>query len=400
MKPAYSCKLFGAQQVFTGISDCITLLHSVPGCNFGTLAIHAPTDMSIIRQTTSALNDEDIVFGGEASLGKALTIIDERYKPALTAVVTGCVSDIIHDDIRAVLKAYNGNTKVIYQEAAGFRGNFDDGFEAALLRLADLMHEPSAGRGNKPIINFIGLAADDPHVTSDVSAFDKLLGPDADLGCVIAHCTVAELENASNASLNIVLGRGKQLAMEMKKRFGIPYEVVDYPYGLTGAEEIWQCMNAHFGIETRNMRDAFIRCTADGLAPIYQFIKSLYGMPVAVIGTGGRCRGMSRFLTQELGFEVVCSRVREDIDDMEDVISEVQASDAAIVFGSSFECEISEKLNIPAFYFDYPVFRRVCITDCPYVGAEGTIHMVEALINEMMAYQDPQRGTVSRSCGM
>ena len=83
MKPAYSCKLFGAQQVFTGITDCVTLLHSVPGCNFGTLAIHAPNDMSVIRQTTSALNDEDIVFGGEASLSKALAIIDSLYKPCL-----------------------------------------------------------------------------------------------------------------------------------------------------------------------------------------------------------------------------------------------------------------------------------------------------------------------------
>ena len=89
MKPAYSCKLFGAQQVFTGIQGCVTLLHSVPGCNFGTLAIHAPNDMARICQTTSALNDEDIVFGGEASLRKALYSIDELYHPELTAVITG-----------------------------------------------------------------------------------------------------------------------------------------------------------------------------------------------------------------------------------------------------------------------------------------------------------------------
>lgn len=238
MKTAYSCKLFGAQQVFTGISDCVTLLHSVPGCNFGTLAIHAPSDMSKIRQTTSAINDEDIVFGGEGSLSKALSSVDELYHPALTAVITGCVSDIIQDDISAVLKEYKGKAKIIYQEAAGFRGTFDDGFEASLLHLADLMRDPDKKSAPKPIINFIGLGADDPHAASDAAAFQKLLGPDVELGCVLARCTLAEIENASNASLNLVLGRGKMLAEEMKRRFDIPYQVIDYPYGLTGAEEI------------------------------------------------------------------------------------------------------------------------------------------------------------------
>ncbi|MFQ6842548.1 MAG: nitrogenase component 1 [Lachnospiraceae bacterium] len=400
MKPAYSCKLFGAQQVFTGIQDCITLLHSVPGCNFGTLAIHAPNDMSKIRQTTSALNDEDIVFGGEASLSKALYAVDELYHPELTAVVTGCVSDIIHDDIGAVLNAYRGNTKILYQEAAGFRGTFHDGFEAALLRLAELMQEPESTSREKPSVNFIGIGADDPHATADVRAFRELLGPDVDLGCVLARCSVKDIQNASNASLNLVLGRGVLLAEEMKRRFGIPYEIIDYPYGLTGAEEIWRCLFKHFGIDISGLHEHFVRYTAEHLAPVYSYLKSFYGMPVSVIATGARFRGMSRFLTQELGFEVVCGRARESVLNLDDFIDEVAASDTAAVFGSSFEGEISGKLKIPVFYFDYPVFRRVCITDRPYVGAAGTVNLVEALLNEWMAFATPQSGTVPGSCGM
>ncbi len=268
------------------------------------------------------------------------------------------------------------------------------------MRLTDIMHEPNPERIKRPIINFIGIGADDPHSAYDAAALGKLIGPDFELGCIIAHCTVEEIENASNASLNIVFGRGKLLAKKMKERFDIPYEVIDYPYGLTGAEEVWNCLETHFGVDVGDRRNEFIKHTADGLAPVYQFIKSFYGMPVAVIGTGARCRGMTRFLIQELGFEVVCSRVREEINDMEDVIEEIENSDAAVVFGSSFEGEISDKLNIPAFYFDYPVLRRICITDRPYIGDVGTIHLVEDLVNELMAYQSPQNGAVSKSCGM
>ncbi len=35
MKPASSCKLFGAFQALGGIQDGVVLLHSVVGCNFG-----------------------------------------------------------------------------------------------------------------------------------------------------------------------------------------------------------------------------------------------------------------------------------------------------------------------------------------------------------------------------
>ena len=356
--------------------------------------------MSSIRQTTSALNDEDIVFGGEASLSKALYAVDELYHPALTAVVTGCVSDIIHDDIGAVLNAYRGDTKILYQEAAGFRGTFNDGFEAALLCLAKLMHEPEPGRWSKPSVNFIGLGADDPHRAADTKAFRELLGPDVNMGCVLTNCSLEEIQNAANASLNLVLGRGVLLAEEMKRRFGIPYEVVSYPYGLTGAEEIWCCLSKYFGIDTSEMRACFARYTADHLTPVYSYLKSFYGMPVAVIATGARFRGMSRFLTQELGFEVICGREREKVLNLDDFIDEVATSDAAAVFGSSFEGEISGKLHIPVFYFDYPVFRRVCITDRPYVGAAGTVNLVEAILNEWMAFAAPQSGTVSGSCGM
>ena len=400
MKPAYSCKLFGAQQVFTGIQGCVTLLHSVPGCNFGTLAIHAPNDMARICQTTSALNDEDIVFGGEASLRKALYSIDELYHPELTAVITGCVSDIIHDDVAAVVKGYKGSTEILVQEAAGFRGTFQDGFEAALLRLADLMSPAETRPLGKPMVNVIGIGADDPHGSADARAFQALLGPEVALGCVIAQCSLQQLRQASNASLNLVLGRGVSLAEEMKRRFGIPYEVVDYPYGLTGAEEIWSCLSRHLDIDTKPLADAFVRYTGERLKPVYSYLKSLYAMPVSVIGTGARYRGMARFLTQELGAQVLCGQAREELPDLDDFIDRVSASDTALVFGSSFEGEISGKLHIPVFYYDYPVFRRVCITDRPYIGAAGTVNLIEALLNELMSFSTPQSGTVPGSCGM
>lgn len=397
MKTANTCKLFGAQQVFTGISDCMTLLHSVVGCSFGSLSFHAPIDMSQIRQTTSVISDDDIIFSGEASLEKAIRYVDELYHPILIAVVAGCVSDIIQDDITSVVSGFRGNAKILYQEAAGFCGAFEDGYEASLLRLCDFMREPDRTDRQIPMINFIGFGSDDPHAAADVRVLKELLGTAADLGCVLSRCTFAQIESAAQASLNIVIGRGELLAQEMEKRFGIPYQIINYPYGLLGAEEIWGSLKSHFGIDTHRLRDAFIRRTADGLAPIYSFLQSLYGMPVSVIGTRARYRGMVRFLSEELGLEVVCGREREDVADMDEFMDEVRVSEAAILFGSSFEQELSDEMNIPLFHFDYPVFRRICITNRPYIGAEGTLHLTETLFNELMSYPGKKGAFLSRS---
>ncbi|WP_321492221.1 nitrogenase component 1 [uncultured Desulfobacter sp.] len=397
MKTAYACKLFGAQQAFTGISDCVTLLHSVVGCNFGSLALHAPCDMSQIRQTTTAISDEDVVFSGEDSLEKSMRYVDELYHPVLIAVVTGCVSDIIQDDVTAIISRFRGNAKIFHQEATGYCGVFEDGYEESLLRLIDFMREPDGADRQIPKINFIGFGADDPHIAADARVLKEFLGTEADLGCILSRCTFEQIEAAAQVSLNIVLGRGKRLAQEMEKRFGIPYQVIDYPYGLSGAEEIWGCLQSHLGIDTHRQRDAFIRRTADGLAPIYSFLQTLYGIPVSVIGTGARYRGMVRFLSEEIGLEVVCGRAREEVSDIDDFMDEVRASETAILFGSSFEQELSDKMNIPLFHFDYPVFRRICITNRPYIGAEGTLHLTETLFNELMSYPGKKGAFLSRS---
>jgi nitrogenase molybdenum-iron protein beta chain len=93
---------------------------------------------------------------------------------------------------------------------------------------------------------------------------------------------------------------------------------------------------------------------------------------------------MVRFLTRELGMEIVCQAERERLRDVEDFYDQVRGSEAAVLFGSSFERELADELEIPLLRFDYPVFDRVCVTNRPYLGAEGTLCLIEDILNEIM----------------
>lgn len=382
MKPAYSCKLFGAHQALSGIRNAVVLFHSVVGCQFGSLSFHVPQEMTRINQTCTVISDSDVVFSGENSLSRALRHVEELYAPQAIFVVTGCVSDIIQDDIHSVAADFSGRAQVVTVEAAGYRGGISQGYEAGLVALAGCM-EPCP-KSLHPRVNLLGLGADDPRLSADISAFRELLDGQVELGAVLSHCTWGELRQAPAAHLNLVLGRGLELAKCMENRFGIPYQVLDYPCGLTGAQALWDILSGAFGLDFSPARDRFIQRTAQGLAPAYSYLQALYGIPAALVASSARARGLAHFLTRELGLELVCQAERESLEDVEDFFDQVRISEAALLFGSSFEAELADDMELPLFRCDYPVFDRVCVTDRPLIGPEGTLHFVEDLLNEIM----------------
>lgn len=82
--------------------------------------------------------------------------------------------------------------------------------------------------------------------------------------------------------------------------------------------------------------------------------------------------------------EVELLAAREELEDIEDFYEEARAGEAAVLFGSSFEQELADRMEIPLVRFDFPVFDRVCLTPRPYVGAAGTACLVEDMLNEVM----------------
>lgn len=385
MKPSLGCKLLGAQQALTGIQDAVVLLHSVVGCSFGSMAFHfAACHMTDVRQTCTVISDSDVVFSGEDSVRRALDHIAQLYQPSAIFLVTGCVSDIIQDDIQAVADSFQARSgiRTIPLEAAGYRGDMTDGFEEALSLLAREMEpQPPAPF---PTVNIIGFGADDPRLHADLAALRNLMAGKVRLGTVFSSCTMEEIRSAPRAGLNLVFGRGVQLAREMERRFGTPYVCLDYPCGLTGATALWQALTDQFHLDFTAEADAFVQQTGQRASAVFGYLQALYGIPAAVVATGARARGLSAFLSRELGMEpeVVCQR--EYTRNIEDIYDQIRHSEAAVLFGSSFEQELADEMKLPLVRCDYPVFDRVCLTERPYIGPEGTLCLIEDILNEVM----------------
>lgn len=259
MKAPFGCKLLGAQQALGGIRDGVILFHSVVGCNFGSMAFHfASCDMTEVRQTCTVISDNEVVFGGEHALEKALSSAEELYHPAVIFVVTGCVSDIIQDDVKRIAAAFERThgRRVIAVEAAGYRGNFQIGYEAGMKSLGMLMEGPQAEKEMSPMpekgqetkkkvpekgsedaekckvsekgsedaekckvpqVNILGIGADDPRCASDLEALEELFGGKARICTAFSKTDLAGVRRAPGADLNLVFGYGAELAKDMEK---------------------------------------------------------------------------------------------------------------------------------------------------------------------------------------
>lgn len=362
------CSLFGAYQALGGIKENITLFHSLVGCNFGALNFHLPGHMSDIRQASTVFRDKDVIFNGEDSLDLAIRNIRELYNPGLITVISGCISALIGDDIKSVIERYGEHCPIIYFEGAGFKGNFAEGYEEALLGAAKRI-VTEVEKSEVPSINLLGLNYDDFKLNADLKELERILRGKIKINCVTAACSLKEFAGLARANLNIVFKRGEKTAEFLKKSYGMDYIEADYPYGLIGMENFLDKVGDFFAIDFKAEKVEIKKATVEGLRPVYSYLKSFYGLPVLVRGEKARAYGLKNFLEEDLGMDVY-SQVNEDI---------------ALVFGSSFDGKIADKLQIPLIRYEYPVFDRVAISDSPYVSGKGVINMVEDILHTVVS---------------
>ena len=373
-------RFFGAFRACYGIKDAVVLTHVPVGCNWGAMMFKSTSNYSDIRNACTVMHEREVVFGGEKALHETLVRADRLYKTPLFVVITGDVPAIIGDDIESVIDSVALNKEVVWVDAAGFKGTMRDGYSDSLIQLSRLMNRCSVIKNS---VNLIGFCPDDFKVNSDVKELERLLnGAGIRINCVISKCSLEQFINAPAAELNVVLGQGTKLAEHMKSEFGIPYLEVDYPYGFEGTSYFINAICGHFGIGY----DAEHEFDLDSLKKIYPYLRELHGTPASVIGDI-HAKPMANFLDCELGFDIEVLASHED----DNYIFEQNVRDSVttILFGSSFERKIAEKLRIALIRFSYPVFDQVSVYDnAPYAGFRGAICMTETIINNVMNFED------------
>ncbi len=226
---AGGCAFDGAKIALQPITDVAHLIHGPIACEGNSWdGRGSKSSSSQLYRTsfTTDMTEQDIVFGGEKHLYKAIKEVAEKYNPAAVFVYQTCVSAMIGDDLEAVCKAAAGKLglPVIPVNVPGFAGSKNLGAKLAGEVLLDHVIGTEEPEETTPYdINIIG----EYNLSGELWQVKPLLD---ELGIRILACISGDAKyhevarsHRARAAIMVCSKAMINVARKMEERYGIPY---------------------------------------------------------------------------------------------------------------------------------------------------------------------------------
>ncbi|MEM9977148.1 MAG: bifunctional nitrogenase iron-molybdenum cofactor biosynthesis protein NifEN, partial [Cyanobacteria bacterium P01_D01_bin.2] len=315
------CAFDGASIALVPITDVAHLVHGPIACSgnsWGSRGSLSSGPMIYKMGFTTDLSENDIIFGGEKKLYKAIHDVKERYSPAAVFVYLTCVTALIGDDIEAVCQTASEkfDIPVVPVTSPGFVGSKNLGNRIggeALLEHVVGTREPDYTTPYD--INLIG----EYNIAGEMWGMLPLLEK---LGIrVLAKITgdarYHDVACAHRAKLNVMICSKAliNMAHKMEERYGIPY-IEESIYGVEDMNRLLRDVAANLGDADLQARvEALIQTETrkldEALAPYRQRLK---GKRV-VLYTGGVKSWSIISAAKDLGIDVVATSTKKSTEE-------------------------------------------------------------------------------------
>jgi len=317
-----SCAYDGARVVLMPITDAVHLVHGPIACagnSWDNRGARSSGSQLYRRGFTTEILHNEVVFGGEEKLRRAIVDLAERYRGEAKAifVYATCVTAMIGDDVEGVCKAVSEEIPipVIPVNTPGFIGDKNIGNRLA----GEVLLEHVIGTAEPQIttpydVNLIG----EYNIAGDLWGMQPLferLGIRV-LSCISGDSRFEDLRRAHRARLNVIICSKSltNLARKMKKRWGIPYLEESF-YGMTDTAKALRDMARELDLATCGdgetaMRDRVELLIQDEEARCRQLIapyRARLEGKRAVLFTGGVKTWSMVNALRELGVELLAA---------------------------------------------------------------------------------------------
>src|SRR5512135_2701595 len=345
-----SCAYDGARVVLMPVTDVIHLVHGPIACagnSWDNRGARSSGSQLFRRGFTTEILENDVVFGGEKKLYKAILELAERYRGQAKAifVYATCVTAMTGDDIEAVCKAAQEKVSmpVIPVNTPGFIGDKNIGNRLA----GEVLFKYVIGTAEPPEttvydINLIGeynIAGD---LWGMLPLFEKV-GVRV-LSCFSGDARFEDLRYAHRAKLNVIICSKSltNLAKKMQKTYGMPYLEESF-YGMTDTAKALRNIareldDAVGGLEKRIMQERVEKLIAEEeevcRAKLAPYRARLEGKR-SVLFTGGVKTWSMVNALRELGVEILAAGTQNST--LEDFyrMKALMHKDARIIYDTS-----------------------------------------------------------------
>jgi nitrogenase molybdenum-iron protein beta chain len=438
-RPRYVCSLGGGLETLHALPRTVPIVHASSGCGSNISNATNPGGghfgsgyISGTALPSTNVIERDIVFGGEDRLREQIQSTLEIVDGDLYVVVTGCVVEMIGDDVKRVVSEFSEEEKpVLVVETGGFRGNSYTGYD---LILETLFREFVVNKEGKKadVVNIFGLVpAQDAFYKGNLRELKNLVSK---LGVKVNTIfgegeTLEDLKNIGDAKLNIVISDfyGVNPAKVFEEVHGTPYIVAPIPIGARASEEFVQAVGKALEVK----EDVIEKVIKEEKEIYYDYLERIvdivndvdlqrYGI---VVGDANYGPAVSRFISDELGwipsltvitdilekeqeeqllerfdnyasglkpkvvFDTDTSAVRRSLKSIWPQNNGSKYFDSfgpAVIIGSSLERDLAEEFGYPLLNVSFPVTTRASLSRA-YAGFRGGINLVEDLISLLVS---------------
>jgi len=438
-RPRYACALGGALATLRAIPRVIPIIHASAGCGHNLHNAINPGAGYLgggycggLALPSSNVAERDVVFGGENRLREQIASTLEIMDGDLYMVLTGCMVEMIGDDLDAVVSEFEDSQKpVIAVHTPSFRGNSFKGYELVLESLIRRFI-PRQPRKEPGTVNVLGIVpAQDVFWKGNLREIKRLLER---LGLHVNTFfgegeTLEDIRNSGKASLNIVVSDvyGIEAAEKFEDIHGIPYIATGFLIGADAAGEFLLAVADALGMD-RMQAEAVIESEKQIYYDYLERLADIYNdldlqRYAVVVGDSNYAPAISRFLSDDLGWlpelvvitdfldesqkSTVAGRfdnfesgvrpnVRFDTDasSVKRYMAEIwprnrneryfDSMSPTVVVGSVYERDLAERFGFPLLTVSFPVTNRVVLNRA-YAGTSGALCLAEDLFGTLVA---------------
>ena len=431
----YVCAI-GAMQSAAAIPRVVPITHCGPGCadkQYMNVAFYNGYQSSgygggPVAPSTNA-SQREVIFGGADRLQELIGASLKVLEADLFVVLTGCIPDLVGDDVGSVVREFQKKgVPIVYAETGGFRGNNFTGHEAVTRAIIEQHLGPWNDQREATRVNLWSLLPyQNTFWRGDLEEIKRVLegiglkvnvlfGPDSG--------GIQEWRDIPKAGFNLVLSPwlGLSTAQLLQEKYRQPF--LHIPVVPIGARQTAAFLRqvADFAKLSKRRVDAFIREEEtryyhyiDGFTDFYS--EYWWGLPAkfAVIGDSAYNLALTKFLVTQLGliparqivtenppieyrdaireqFRQIDHDVSVEIDFLEDsylIHEKIRATDFGhkppIVFGTTWERDLVKELRGSLVEVGFPASYEVVLSRS-YVGYRGALSLLERIYTTVVCH--------------
>lgn len=317
----YACAV-GATNTVVAIKGAVPIANCSPGCQLKTTAMltfENGFQGSIAagggNMPSANSTENDVVFGGIKTLDALIKSTLKIYEGDLFVVLTGCVGELIGDNVPDLVSNYQrAGYPIVYANTAGFKGNNLYGHEVVVDAIIDQFVGDYQGEKKKGLIN---LWFETPYYNhnwrGDYQELARILrgaGFEVNVLFGAENPGVEAWKRIPQAQFNLVVSPwvGIKNAEHLQKKYNQPYlHIPEIPVGEEATAKFIRQVVEYAGID-KVQSEQFIRQEAD----IYYyylehfsefFAEYWYGMPSEFVVTADAAYALaySKFLADQIG---------------------------------------------------------------------------------------------------